>query len=141
MDGAPSQPSQAPAAPVSEQGAPDPAQVHAPAKAGFVARYKQLLAEYGPVALGVYLTIFFSVWGGAAAAISLGLDLQGLTRWLGMESGASLGAVGLGYVVAKATQVLRILATLALTPLVARWLGREPAPAEAPVDAPVDTQG
>lgn len=104
------------------------------ARPGFMARYKQLLTDYGPLALVVYLVIFASVWGGAALAISAGVDMAGLFRWLGIEAGASLGPVMLGYGFAKATQVLRVLATLALTPLVARWIGFQPA--SPPVEEP-----
>lgn len=116
---------------------PGSAQQPAPARAGFMARYQALMAQYGALALGVYLTIFVGVVGTTALAINLGLDLRGLGRWLGVDlgggGGATVGAsLGMGWIVAKATQVLRILATLAITPVLARWLGRAPLAAPAP---------
>ena len=41
-------------------------------------RLKQLLAEYGRVALGTYLAIFVLALGGFALALSQGLELASL---------------------------------------------------------------
>jgi hypothetical protein len=79
-------------------------------------RFKALMAEYGPLALGVYFTIFGIVLLGFALALDLGLDV-----------GTPAGTAGLwatAYVATKLTQPLRILATLAVTPLLVgalRW--------------------
>jgi hypothetical protein len=74
--------------------------------------FKDILAEYGAVALVVYLTIFavvlFSFW----AAISMG--------WKPASAVGSVGAFTAAYIATKVTQPLRIAATLALTPIVAR---------------------
>ena len=74
--------------------------------------FKDILAEYGAVALVVYLTIFavvlFSFW----AAISMG--------WKPGSAVGSVGAFTAAYIATKVTQPLRIAATLALTPIVAR---------------------
>ena len=110
---------------------PAPVETTAAAPVGFMARYQALMAQYGALALGVYLTIFVGVVGTTALAVNLGLDLRALERWLGVDlgvgGGASVGAsLGMGWLVAKATQVLRILATVAITPVLARWLGRAP---------------
>lgn len=77
---------------------------------------KNVLAEYGTLALVVYLSIFTLVLGGAWAAISLG--------WQPASATANLGAFTAAYLATKATQPLRIAATLAVTPLVARVVER-----------------
>lgn len=73
---------------------------------------KQVLAEYGPVALVVYLVIFAVVLLGSWAAIHLGWRPEGAAGGVGTFTAA--------YLFTKLTQPLRIGATLALTPLVAR---------------------
>ena len=85
--------------------------------------FKQILTEYGTTALVVYLTIFTLVLLGAWLGIRLG--------WRPESAAGNVGAFTLAYLVTKATQPLRIGATLLLTPLVARiWervTGRTPA--------------
>ena len=73
---------------------------------------KQLLSEYGPVAVAVYFTIFFAVLAGFWAAVRFG--------WRPESAAGSVGAFGAAYIATKLTQPLRIVATVALTPLVAR---------------------
>lgn len=84
-------------------------------------RLKALIAEYGRTALGTYFGLFFLVLLGFAAAFSWGF---GGADWLGAESVAGAGVLGAAYVATKATQPLRIFATIALTPLVARLVER-----------------
>ena len=79
-------------------------------------RLKQLLADYGPVALGVYVAIFGLVLVGFMVAISAGYDPEGVA--------GSAGLLGAAWVATKLTQPLRILATLALTPVVGRLVLR-----------------
>jgi hypothetical protein len=79
-------------------------------------KLKALMAEYGGVAVGVYLTIFVLCLGGTASALSMGIALDGV--------GASLGVWGGAYLATKLMQPLRIGATLLLTPIVARLIRR-----------------
>lgn len=79
-------------------------------------RLKRMIAEYGPLALTIYLVIFAIVMVAAAAAIQFGVPLDGVA--------ADVGALAGAWVIAKLTQPFRILATLALTPVVAKLLGR-----------------
>ena len=72
----------------------------------------ELLAEYGTVAAVVYFTIFFAVLLGFWAGIRLG--------WRPSSAAGSAGTLGAAYLATKLTQPLRIIATVALTPLVAR---------------------
>jgi hypothetical protein len=91
---------------------------------------KNILAEYGAIAVVVYLTIFFAVLFSLWAAIHLGWQPASLT--------GNVGAFTAAYLATKVTQPLRIAATLALTPLVAKLYERivrkdpVPLPSEVP---------
>jgi hypothetical protein len=82
------------------------------------ARLKDLIETYGPLALFLYLALFFAVWAGFAAAIRAGIHVPST----GGQAGVWLGA----YVATKFTQPLRIGVTLVITPVVARWIGLDP---------------
>lgn len=85
--------------------------------------FKELLAEYGTVAVVVYFTIFFGVWVGAWAAIQRGVDLRALAARVGLSPNgtvASLGAWSAAYIFTKLLQPVRIGVTVLLTPLVVR---------------------
>jgi hypothetical protein len=95
---------------------------------------KQIAAEYGAVAVVVYLSIFAAVLLGSWAAIHLGWKPEG--------AGGRVGSFTAAYIATKLTQPLRIAATLALTPLVAKAYERLRPPrasaeATAPVESPV----
>jgi hypothetical protein len=92
-------------------------------------RLKTLLADYGQLALYTYLVIFVLVLLGFAGAIHLGVHSE--------TTAGKAGLWGAAWLATKVTQPLRILATVALTPLVAQVLKRRkrPAPAEATASA------
>ena len=75
------------------------------------AKWKETLAEYGQVALVVYFVIFGIVFVGAFIALQLGFEMEGVA--------GGAGTIGAAWLATKVTQPLRILATVALTPLVA----------------------
>jgi hypothetical protein len=77
---------------------------------------QHLLTEYGAVAVVVYFTIFFAVLFGFWAAIRFG--------WRPSSAAGSVGTWTAAYIATKLTQPLRIAATLALTPLVAKGYER-----------------
>jgi hypothetical protein len=79
-------------------------------------RLKKLMEQYGKVALYTYLTLSLSAIAGFSIAIGMGMEAD--------TTGGVLGAIGAGWVAAKATMPLRILATLALTPLIANLIAR-----------------
>jgi hypothetical protein len=79
-------------------------------------KLKQILAEYGPIALVVYLTLFFLVLFSAWGAIHFG--------WRPESVAANVGSFTAAYLATKLTQGFRVAATLALTPVVARVYGR-----------------
>jgi hypothetical protein len=77
-------------------------------------RLKALLAEYGQVAIYTYFGLFLLVLAGFSAGIAWGADVE--------STEGGLGVLGAAYLATKATQPLRIAATLGLTPLVAALL-------------------
>ena len=77
---------------------------------------KEIFAEYGTVAIVLYLTIFATTLAGFAVAISFGVAPD--------STAGSVGTFAAAWLATKLTQPLRILATLALTPLVAGGLKR-----------------
>lgn len=74
------------------------------------------LAEYGTIALAVYLTIWLTVWAGFAIAIAAGFDVDAGDDGVGA---GMWGTILAAYVPTKLTQPLRIAATLVVTPMVA----------------------
>lgn len=83
-------------------------------------RLKQHLAEFGRLAVVVYIAIFVVVLAGFAVAIQTGFQVEGAAE------GATL--FGAAWVATKLTQPVRILATLAVTPLVAAVVRRVKGP-------------
>lgn len=70
------------------------------------------MVEYGVIALIVHYVIFAIVIVGFWAAIRAG--------WHATSTAGSVGTWTAAYIAAKITQPLRIIATIAVTPLVAR---------------------
>jgi hypothetical protein len=81
-----------------------------------IVRFQTLIVEYGIIAIFVHYVIFAVVIVGLWAAIRSG--------WQPTSMAASMGTWGAAYVAAKITQPFRIVATLALTPIVARLYER-----------------
>ena len=83
-------------------------------------RLKALLEEYGPVAFVVHFVIFGLTYVGFVVAISTGTQVDGAAGVATTYGGA--------YAAAKLTMPLRALASLMLTPLVAKlWQWVRPA--------------
>jgi hypothetical protein len=94
------------------------------------ARLEKLLAEYGKVALITYLVLSVLAIVGFSIAIAAGANPTSATGFFGV--------IAAGWLAAKATMPLRILATLAITPLVAaliRRLSKKPVQVEEPDQA------
>ena len=79
-------------------------------------RLKTLMDRYGRLAFIIYFTIFFGTLGGFFIALKAGFEVDG-----GAEK---TGTVVIAYAATKALQPLRILATLALTPMIDQILQR-----------------
>ncbi len=80
------------------------------------AKYKDLPAEYGGIALAVWFTIFGITMVGFYTAISMGFEVEGAL--------GGAGKIGAAYAATQLTKPIRIFATLALTPIVARAKAR-----------------
>ena len=81
---------------------------------------QNLFVEYGAVAVVVYFALFFAVWFGFWAAIRFG--------WRPTSAVATAGTWTAAYIATKVTQPLRIAATLAMTPFLARLYERTLSP-------------
>jgi hypothetical protein len=90
-------------------------------------RFAQVKREYGKIAIGTYLVIFFAVLGSFAVAIKMGYAVESASG----TSGVLLGA----WLATKVTQPIRIAATIGLTPLVARVLRKTPVETPSAEDA------
>ena len=82
------------------------------------ARWDQVKAEYGKIAIWTYLTLSILVLGGFFLAIKMGIEVGGA----GEATSALFGA----WLAAKVTQPVRIAATIVLTPMVANVLRKTP---------------
>ena len=86
-------------------------------------KIQELMALYGKLAIIIYLSIFFLVFLSFYLAIEAGVDLESWSLFKGRLGQA--GQVVIAYAATKITQPIRIAVTVALTPLVARFLGKE----------------
>lgn len=84
---------------------------------------RKILAEYGAIAVVIYLTVFFVVFVGAYFAISLG--------WAPESVAGTAGAWTAAYIVAKITQPLRIASTIVLTTFLGKLWDRRRKPEAA----------
>lgn len=100
-----------------------------PAPTGAVAKLKAFFAEYGPLGIVVWFTIFFGTWGAFLLLLNAGVDLGG---WLsGGEAGGFFarflkagGVTALAYGATQVVKPIRFIATFAITPPLHRLLQR-----------------
>ena len=95
-------------------------------------KFRDLIVEYGVIALVVHYAIFAIVITGFWMAIRMG--------WQSSSTAADVGTWTAAYIMAKITQPLRIVATLAITPLVARWYERILVPLSVRMGIPLKTR-
>jgi len=77
-----------------------------------IVKFRDLVVEYGVIAIVVHYVIFALVIVGFWAAIRAG--------WRPTGAAESVGTWTAAYVATKVTQPLRIIATIAVTPFIAR---------------------
>ena len=94
-------------------------------------RFSAHMEQYGKIALYTYFTLSITAIIGFSIAIGMGVAPSSAT--------GVLGVIGAGWLAAKATLPLRLLATLGLTPLVAALVRRRQ-PATEP-EAEAEIQG
>jgi lipopolysaccharide export LptBFGC system permease protein LptF len=83
---------------------------------------KNILAEYGAIAVAVYLVLFTLVLVGSYFAIRLG--------WTPGSTAGQAGAWTAAYIVTKIAQPLRIAATVVITTFLGRMWERRKGPTE-----------
>jgi len=113
----------------------EPLAVPVPARRTLKERLTAHFSEYGRIAVITYLVISLSAIVGFSIAIGMGVSPSSAT--------GVIGVIAAGWVAAKATIPIRILITLAITPVIAFVVGRrqrrtavagaEPAPDDAAV--------
>jgi hypothetical protein len=96
---------------MSEEPAAEP-----PKKLTLKERLKAHFKDYGSIAIYTYLALSLTAIIGFSIAIGMGVGAS--------SASGVFGSIGAGWVAAKATMPLRILATLGLTPLIAALLNR-----------------
>ena len=77
-----------------------------------IARLKALTELYGPVAMGIHVTVFAITMTGFTIALQAGFQVEG--------AAAGTGTLLAAYIATKAISPLRIMLTLAATPIIGR---------------------
>ncbi|GFZ20237.1 FAM210B-like protein, putative [Actinidia rufa] len=89
---------------------------------------KELLAKYGGAYLATSITLSLISFSLCYALISAGIDVQALLQKVGIstnEAGEKVGTFALAYAAHKAASPIRFPPTVALTPIVASWIGKK----------------
>ncbi|KAG8081930.1 hypothetical protein GUJ93_ZPchr0014g46730 [Zizania palustris] len=88
---------------------------------------KELLAKYGGAYLATSITLSLISFTLCYLLISAGVDVQDLLGKVGIatgETGGKVGTFALAYAAHKAASPIRFPPTVALTPVVANWIGK-----------------
>ncbi|KAD7477683.1 hypothetical protein E3N88_00819 [Mikania micrantha] len=89
---------------------------------------KELLAKYGGAYLATSITLSLISFSLCYALIAAGVDVQALLQKVGIsanETGEKVGTFALAYAAHKAASPIRFPPTVALTPIVASWIGKK----------------
>ncbi|XP_027083102.1 uncharacterized protein [Coffea arabica] len=89
---------------------------------------KELLAKYGGAYLATSITLSLISFALCYALISAGVDVPALLQKVGIstnEAGEKVGTFALAYAAHKAASPIRFPPTVALTPIVASWIGKK----------------
>lgn len=90
-----------------------------------------LLAKYGIAYLITSISLATLSYVSCYALISKGVDVAALLERVGIEAsaaGANAGTAAIAYAMHKAASPIRFPPTVALTPVVAKWIGKTPKP-------------
>ncbi|XP_047068582.1 uncharacterized protein LOC124676585 [Lolium rigidum] len=88
---------------------------------------KDLLAKYGGAYLATSITLSIISFTACYLLINAGVDVQQLLAKIGIatdETGGKVGTFALAYAAHKAASPIRFPPTVALTPVVANWIGK-----------------
>ncbi|KAL9413470.1 hypothetical protein AB3S75_042035 [Citrus x aurantiifolia] len=89
---------------------------------------KELLAKYGGAYLATSITLSLISFSVCYVLIAAGVDVQALLQKVGIATdatGEKVGIFALAYAAHKAASPIRFPPTVALTPIVARWIGKK----------------
>ncbi|KVI08190.1 uncharacterized protein LOC112508799 [Cynara cardunculus var. scolymus] len=89
---------------------------------------KELLTKYGGAYLATSITLSLISFSLCYALITAGVDVQSLLQKVGIsanETGEKVGTFALAYAAHKAASPIRFPPTVALTPIVASWIGKK----------------
>lgn len=89
---------------------------------------KELLAKYGGAYLATSITLSLISFALCYALINAGVDVQSLLQKVGISTdatGEKVGTFALAYAAHKAASPIRFPPTVALTPVVASWIGKK----------------
>ncbi|CAA0826584.1 Protein of unknown function (DUF1279 [Striga hermonthica] len=89
---------------------------------------KELLAKYGGAYLATSITLSLISFGLCYFLVSAGVDVPALLHKVGIstdETGEKVGTFALAYAAHKAASPIRFPPTVALTPIVASWIGKK----------------
>eukprot|EP01025_Chloroclados_australasicus_P001162 TRINITY_DN103416_c0_g1_i1.p1 TRINITY_DN103416_c0_g1~~TRINITY_DN103416_c0_g1_i1.p1 ORF type:complete len:186 (-),score=22.65 TRINITY_DN103416_c0_g1_i1:378-935(-) len=89
---------------------------------------KDLLAKYGSAYLITSISFAIVSFGLCYALVSVGVDVPQLLNKVGLnvnEAGEKVGTVAIAYAAHKALSPIRFPPTVALTPVVAKWIGKK----------------
>lgn len=89
---------------------------------------KELLAKYGGAYLATSITLSLISFALCYALVTAGVDVPSLLQKVGIttdKTGEKVGAFALAYAAHKAASPIRFPPTVALTPIVASWIGKK----------------
>ncbi|KAL3618498.1 hypothetical protein CASFOL_037580 [Castilleja foliolosa] len=89
---------------------------------------KELLTKYGGAYLATSITLSLISFGLCYALINAGVDVPALLQKVGIstnETSEKVGTFALAYAAHKAASPIRFPPTVALTPVVAGWIGKK----------------
>jgi len=89
---------------------------------------KQLLAKYGSAYLITSISFAIVSFAACYAAVSAGVDVGGLLSKVGLQvtdTSEKVGTFAIAYAAHKALSPVRFPPTVALTPLVAKYIGKK----------------
>ncbi|XP_061373107.1 uncharacterized protein LOC133315489 [Gastrolobium bilobum] len=89
---------------------------------------KELLAKYGGAYLATSITLSLISFTLCYVLIGAGIDVQALLQKVGISAdatGEKVGTFALAYAAHKAASPIRFPPTVALTPIVAGWIGKK----------------
>ncbi len=94
---------------------------------------QELLKKYGIAYLVTSISFAIISYGICYVLVSTGVDVTALLEKVGIKATAmasNAGTAGIAYAIHKAASPIRFPPTVALTPVVAEWLGKKPAEPE-----------